>query len=149
MRTNRKRPCHRQLNKLALVQVGAILSKTTIPKVLKNEILKRDSFSCVVCKFSVQCLGLHGQLYVLDCAHLYPSEHGGPNHINNLISLCPNCHRIFDRKGFWFDPDSCNLVINPTTKGFNPKFCNQEHIEMHTSRGNREGRKKWATEDEF
>ena len=85
---------------------------------------------------------------MIEIAHLWPDHKGGTTEVSNLISLCPNCHSLFDnKKGFWFDPDSCELQIRDGIDGFDHNFDKQAHMLEVTTRGNREARMKWAKGD--
>lgn len=52
----------------------------------------RDKFTCQVCKFKLK---LNGK-YVIECHHKYPLGKDGEREtsLNDLVSLCPTCHRI-------------------------------------------------------
>ena len=54
-------------------------------KELKEQIRKRDNFTCQECRYTETQLG-----YRLSCHHIdYDKQNNNPN---NLISLCRNCH---------------------------------------------------------
>ena len=50
-----------------------------------------SSDSCEACGWSVD---VKDNKKFLDIHHIIPSSHGGSDNSHNLISLCPNCHRI-------------------------------------------------------
>jgi hypothetical protein len=56
---------------------------------------KRDNYTCTVCHFRMKVNGT----FIIDCHHLYPL-HGGERvtQIDDLVSLCPSCHRIAHSK---------------------------------------------------
>ena len=56
------------------------LSKRTISK-----ILKRSNACCSICNWNESSCDTH---------HVIPKSKGGTNEQNNLIIVCPNCHRI-------------------------------------------------------
>ena len=59
------------------------------PERLKNELrLDRADGRCEYCGEEMDFLEVH---------HIKPRSEGGPNTRNNLIVLCPNCHRKADR----------------------------------------------------
>ena len=52
---------------------------------------ERDEFTCQACSFRFSVSGKH----VIECHHLYPISLGKrETRIEDLVSLCPNCHRI-------------------------------------------------------
>lgn len=56
------------------------LSSRTISK-----ILKRANKSCSICNWNESTCDIH---------HIIPVKNGGSNLSNNLIIVCPNCHRV-------------------------------------------------------
>lgn len=60
----------------------------------KNIIQKRkekDNFTCQVCSYKMEIDGK----YIIECHHLYPiSLETRETSIDDLVSLCPTCHRI-------------------------------------------------------
>jgi predicted restriction endonuclease len=60
----------------------------------KKQVLKRDDYTCRNC-------GLR-EPEIMDVAHIEPingdrNRRYTPQNANNLIVLCPNCHRRFDK----------------------------------------------------
>jgi predicted restriction endonuclease len=53
----------------------------------KEEVLERDDRRCLVCGFS-ECVDIH---------HIVSIAKGGDSFPENLITLCPNHHRLADR----------------------------------------------------
>ena len=51
---------------------------------LKKRTLKRDNNKCTNCEYNL----------VLDAHHIIPVCGGGKDTLSNLITLCPNCHRL-------------------------------------------------------
>ncbi len=70
----------------------------------RNQTMIRDNHKCVVCGFDV----------VVDVHHITPRANGGTNDFSNLITLCPNHHRMADLgiidlesyRDFSWSPDS-------------------------------------------
>lgn len=56
------------------------ISKRTITK-----LLKRANKSCSICGWNESTCDIH---------HIIPLSKGGTNNIDNLIIVCPNCHRV-------------------------------------------------------
>ncbi|TMU93677.1 HNH endonuclease signature motif containing protein [Streptomyces sp. DASNCL29] len=52
---------------------------------VRREVFERDGHACVRC-------GLQAGVVPLEVAHVVPLAHGGTTGVDNLISLCPNCH---------------------------------------------------------
>ncbi|GAB3159888.1 HNH endonuclease [Microbispora hainanensis] len=62
---------------------------------LRQKVLERDSYSCVHCGLS----SVEGPTeapvnVVLELAHVVPLAAGGSDDLDNLITLCANCHRL-------------------------------------------------------
>lgn len=53
---------------------------------LKQEVRRRDGFKCVVCD---EEMNLHVH-------HKIPRKLGGPNHADNLVTLCASCHDVIE-----------------------------------------------------
>lgn len=60
-------------------------SKLMIPETLKQQIFKRDKFTCQKC-------GFLGVLEDLEVHHIILKIDGGEDEISNLITLCSICH---------------------------------------------------------
>lgn len=113
----------------------------------KQKIHERDGFSCCVCGISASKDGKH----MLDAAHIWPSgkPHGGGDEEDNLISLCPNCHRLFDKlKAFYIDDETGELIwmdgiLDLDTKEYASSFDPSRFKEGKTiAPGNLQYRKK-------
>ncbi|WP_083252731.1 HNH endonuclease [Haladaptatus sp. W1] len=77
---------NRVLNKSAQTNVEKVPPPTTT---LKNELyFERANRRCEWCDERVDSPDIH---------HIKPRAEGGQNHSENLIVLCPNCHRKADR----------------------------------------------------
>ena len=61
--------------------------KINLPLSIKNQILKRDNFSCQKCGFK----DLDGE--ELEIHHINPKVFNGLNEINNLSTLCSICYK--------------------------------------------------------
>ena len=61
-------------------------------KNLADECKKRDDYKCQACGFK---LSVNGR-YVIECHHKFPLSESGKTktHLNDLVSLCPTCHRL-------------------------------------------------------
>lgn len=55
--------------------------------ILKREVLTEAGYRCAVptCRF----------ILALDYHHIYQVSDGGKDDLDNLIALCPNCHRLY------------------------------------------------------
>ncbi|TKJ67653.1 endonuclease [Pseudomonas viridiflava] len=65
-------------------------SKTTT-KALRKKIIEKHNGSCFMC-------GAKNSAHPLEISHIVPLAKGGAMSENNLIALCPSCHRLFDRQ---------------------------------------------------
>jgi 5-methylcytosine-specific restriction endonuclease McrA len=61
-------------------------------KALMNECKKRDDYACQACDTKIKI----NNRYIIDCHHTIPLAKNGERVIElaELVSLCPNCHRI-------------------------------------------------------
>lgn len=60
--------------------------RKSIPKKIRFEVLKRDSFTCQYC-------GASAPDVILEVDHIYPVAEGGTNDLMNLITSCRDCNR--------------------------------------------------------
>lgn len=67
------------------------LSKRTISK-----ILHRANAGCSLCGWNESTCDIH---------HIIQKKHGGSDDMDNLILVCPNCHRIIHTKGKYTQED--------------------------------------------
>lgn len=63
----------------------------SLPKSVRAQVLERDEESCRNCGVSVTPNKEEGISFALH--HLIPFSAGGPDHPDNLITLCTDCHR--------------------------------------------------------
>lgn len=64
-----------------------------------------------VCQISGVKLKLPGDSFTVDCAHIRPLglPHNGPDDVQNMLSLSPTMHRLFDRRCILIEPET--LII--------------------------------------
>lgn len=60
--------------------------RKNIPKSIRFEVFKRDSFKCQYC-------GRSAPDVILECDHIHPVSEGGDNSLLNLITSCRDCNR--------------------------------------------------------
>ena len=60
-----------------------------IPKEVKVDVYKRDRNSCILC-------GHHAEEEDA-CAHFIPKSRGGLGIVENVVTLCFDCHHIYDQ----------------------------------------------------
>lgn len=60
-----------------------------IPKKVKEKVIERDDHKCVLC-------GRHAPIDWA-CAHFIARSHGGLGTEQNIVTLCPECHRRYDQ----------------------------------------------------
>lgn len=60
---------------------------TSIPKSVKCNVFKRDGYCCILC----------GSPQGQPNAHYIPRSQGGLGIEENIITLCPDCHREYDQ----------------------------------------------------
>lgn len=66
-------------------------SKATIPPKTRDAVLARDRHRCQ----APGCRHIHH----LEVHHILPRSKGGTNRMDNLITLCSGCHRVWHEKG--------------------------------------------------
>ncbi len=66
--------------------------RRSIPLTTRKEVLRRDDHSC-------QARGCKRTRF-LDVHHIKPRSKGGTNRIENLVTLCSNCHGLWHRNGW-------------------------------------------------
>lgn len=63
-----------------------MVERKSIPKSLRFEVFKRDSFKCQYC-------GASAPDVILEIDHILPVAEGGKNDILNLVTSCKDCNR--------------------------------------------------------
>lgn len=59
---------------------------------VREKVLERDNRTCQICNaFAPTKLHIH---------HILKRKEGGTDHFDNLITVCPSCHSLADRKGY-------------------------------------------------
>lgn len=58
----------------------------------RASVLARSNGFCELCGSPAPFLGLDGKPY-LEIHHIFPISSSGPEGVENLVALCPNCHR--------------------------------------------------------
>lgn len=64
------------------------MKSTSIPKEVKKIVYERDGHCCVFC-------GVPVEPYFAN-AHVVPRSRGGLGIVENIVTLCPNCHHDMD-----------------------------------------------------
>jgi 5-methylcytosine-specific restriction enzyme A len=72
-------------------------SKRREPDTLESEVVREYALRvaagvCQGCEDEAPFVGNDGEPY-LEVHHLYRRSDGGPDHPDNIVALCPNCHR--------------------------------------------------------
>lgn len=75
-----------------------------------RKILKKNGYICGVCYKSLFSEHLKYELH-----HVHPLQYGGPDRINNIIPLCPSCHKDITSAVARKDKTRCNMFINGNT----------------------------------
>jgi len=72
----------------------------------------KDNFTCQICGFSLIMNGKH----IIECHHLNPLALGKrETTINELISLCPTCHRIIHLRHPIYSPSEVKVILKIRT----------------------------------
>ena len=75
-------------------------------------IKKLRKFKCQFCSTQIQ--KANGNYYIEAC-HIKPKSEGGKDYLNNILILCPNCHKLFDygnRETEEYTKRSYSVIIN-------------------------------------
>lgn len=62
------------------------MKRKALPKSVRFEVFKRDSFTCQYC-------GRSAPEVILECDHIVPVAEGGTDDILNLVTSCRDCNR--------------------------------------------------------
>lgn len=87
---------------------------TAIPKAVKEGVYRRDGGLCVICRQPG-----------LPTAHIVRRSQGGRGIEQNIVTLCPRCHREFDEGR---DRDTYEVRIIAYIKGFYPDWSREDMI---------------------
>ncbi len=77
---------------------------------------ERDGYKCKVCNFTFK--KKDGENYV-EVAHIIPLYQGGLDHPDNMVSLCPNCHKKLDLGDEYVRKEIIDVL---KSKGLNPRL---------------------------
>lgn len=80
---------------------------------LMVQIKKYRDFKCQFC--STQILKANGDYYI-EASHIKAKAEGGKDNLNNILILCPNCHKLFDY-GLREDEKHTNYTYSVTLNG--------------------------------
>ena len=77
-------------------------------KKLADDRKKMDGYKCTACDFKLKV----NEYHIIDCHHLFPIAMGErETTIDDLVSLCPTCHRIAHRRNPPFSLDEIREVL--------------------------------------
>ena len=87
-------------------KIGQLIRRGDNRKFIKNLYLGECQVSSVI-------LRLPGGGFTIDCAHIRPlgMPHNGPDDVNNMLSLSPTIHRLFDRGCIRIDPSNFSIKL--------------------------------------
>lgn len=87
---------------------------TAIPKSVKGSVYARDNGCCIIC-------GAPG----MPNAHIVRRSRGGRGIEQNIVTLCPSCHREFDEGK---NREAYEVRIIAYIKGFYPDWSREDMI---------------------
>lgn len=90
---------------------------TSIPQSVKVVVWARDNHQCVVC----------GSPAGAPVAHVVRRSQGGKGIEQNIVTLCPHCHRLFD-EGAQKDREHIYVRLVAHLKGFYPDWSREDMI---------------------
>ena len=79
---------------------------------LMVQIKKYREFKCQFCSTQIQ--KANGEYYIEAC-HIKAKSEGGKDSLNNILILCPNCHKLFDyglRENEKHTKDTYSVTLN-------------------------------------
>ena len=76
-------------------------------RLLPEQLKEAYDFQCQRCDYVIQ--NPDGSRYA-EAAHVHPLEHGGTDTVDNLLCLCPTCHKELDLGCGYLDPDQLTFV---------------------------------------
>lgn len=91
-------------------QLDTRILKNHRDQTLAKKAKSRDNHQCRACGFRKKIKGK----FVIDCHHLHPLSNSGEvlTDINDLVCLCPNCHRIAHLRQPPFDIEEIKELIH-------------------------------------
>lgn len=81
--------------------VSSVEKRRRDPK-FRQKVLEAYNFRCAICGFE---LYMGGRSLGLEAAHIKWHQAGGPDRVDNGLSLCSLHHKLFDRGAFKLDAD--------------------------------------------
>jgi hypothetical protein len=90
-----------------LIKERTYLSKTRNQGLVQKR-KEQDDYKCTACDFKLKV----NEYHIIDCHHLFPIAMGErETTIDDLVSLCPTCHRIAHRRNPPFSLDEIREVL--------------------------------------
>lgn len=116
--------------------------ETTVQRIVRNttiaaKVKAMHNHTCQVCGLQLQtAAGPYAE-----AAHIrgLGAPHHGPDAMDNILSLCPNHHVLFDNGGIYIDEDKLvreagsHLVVS-ALRTLDQHFIGPEHIKYHRDR---------------
>ncbi len=88
-------------------------------RAIRNQCAERDNYTCQICGFNFEKIyGERGQGFI-EVHHLVPMSSYDEEHdikLEELISLCPNCHSMIHLGGDLIDPDELKRLLTKKEK---------------------------------
>lgn len=79
-----------------IVHAESIAESRSLSKSVRQQVIERDEQTCQRCGIEVSEMGESGPNFEIH--HLIPFAAGGPNHPENLVTLCLDCHSKAHKK---------------------------------------------------
>lgn len=92
---------------------------------LKKKAFERDNFTCQKCKIQDKTTK------ILEVHHISPLVFGGKDELDNLITLCSDCHRYAPNKKEEFEEymkEECSGLLTTSIKAW--QKVQKEHPEL-------------------
>lgn len=97
----------------------SVNNRRILPTSLTKQLVARDESMCIICGYG----GKHNLSVApgLEKHHIVDVQYGGSDNLNNLITLCPNCHSLvtnfLNGKSNEYSPTPEDLKNNPQNWG--------------------------------
>ncbi len=123
IRNERKKTCHSCRHKKTVLNIGdsSVKNILSLSSRTCQKILKRAKIKCAICGWDKTTLDIH---------HINGKKIEDPHNHKNLVSLCPNCHRLAHEnkieksklleKSLFFLFEDWKFFYNTKTKNIEP-----------------------------
>jgi putative restriction endonuclease len=109
----------------------------TIDRIIRDtlitaEVKRLHNHECQVCGTRLET----PEGWYAECAHIRPlgAPHDGPDRVDNVRCLCPNCHVLFDKGAFSITDDLRLLGMEGTLRTVQGHSISKDFLDHHRKR---------------